>query len=150
MKPYHLAVIVITLVGASACGRRSPGVRTDPEPILSRVQLPADTRDVVWIAEPVVSEGWIPAHDSPTRMHAFIAGYAGHGAERAAGRIDVPLVVANEILPGSLRARGVVSGDTLRVEGTTPTKAELERPEKAQLRQALFTTEGLVLELWVR
>jgi hypothetical protein len=150
MKPYLLAVIVVTIVGAAGCRRRSPGVRTDPEPIVSRVQVPADTGDVVWIAEPVVSEGWIPAHDSPTRIHAFIAGYAGHGAERAAGRIEVPLVVANEILPASLRARGVVSGDSLRIEGTTPGKNELERPDKAQVRQALVTSEGLVMELWVR
>lgn len=149
MKPRHLATI-IALAGAAACSRRSPAVRTDPEPILARVHLPTATRDVAWIAEPVVSEGWIPAHDSPTRIHAFIAGYAGAGREGPKGRVEVPLRVANEILPASLRARGVVNGDTIELEGSLADKSALEQPEKAQVRQAVVTSEGLVLDLWVR
>jgi hypothetical protein len=146
MKPVHLA-FMMALSSAAACGRRVPMVRTDPDPILARLHLSSSIHDVVWTAEPVVREGCIPAHDSPTRIHAFIAGYAGEGTP---GRMDVPLLIANEILPASLRAKGIVNGDAIRIEGGTPNKNELERPEKAQVRQAVITPEGLVLELWVR
>ena len=61
----------------------------------------------------------------------------------------VPLLVANAILPVSLREKGIVSGNAVSIEGGTPNKNELERPEKARVRQAVITAEGLVLELWV-
>jgi hypothetical protein len=150
MKPIHVALL-IALSSAGACNRRAPVLRTDLDPLLARVQLPAQVRDVAWIAEPVVKEGCIPAHDSPTRIHAFISGYGGsHAGDGTPGRIDVPLGVANQILPAELREKSVASGDVIRIEGRTPNKSELERPEKAQVRQALVTKEGLVLELWVR
>jgi hypothetical protein len=136
----------MALSSVGACGRRAPVVRTDPDPILARVQLPSSIRGVVWTAEPVVREGCVPAHDSPTRIHAFIAGYEGTGAP---GHVDLPLPVAKEILPESLRAKGIVKGNAITIEGGKPSKNELERPEKAQVRQAVVTAEGLVLELWV-
>jgi len=146
MKPVHFA-FMMALSSVAACGRRVPVVRTDPDPILARLQLPSSIHDVVWTAEPVVGDGCIPAHDSPTRIHAFIAGYAGGGTP---GRMDMPVLIANEILPASLRAKGVVNGDAISIEGGTPNRNELERPEKAQVRQAVTTPEGLVLELWIR
>jgi hypothetical protein len=145
MKPIYFALMFA--LSAASCDRGGPVVRTDPAPIVARVQLPARSQDVVWTAEPVVKDGCIPAHDSPTRIHAFIAGYQGEGAP---GSIDVPLVIANKILPAPLRARGVIHGDALRIQGTVPNKGALERPEKAQIRQAVMTGEGLMLELWVR
>ncbi|MET0593145.1 MAG: hypothetical protein ABW133_10620 [Polyangiaceae bacterium] len=149
MKPIHFAV-VIAWTSVAACDRHAPTIRTDPDPILARVKLPAQVRNVVWTSEPVVKEGCIPAHDSPTRIHAFISGYSGAAGEATPGRIDVPRGVANELLPASLRAKGVVNGETVRFEGTTANKSELERPDKAQVHQAVVTPEGLVLELWVR
>lgn len=150
MKPIHIALL-LALSGAGACSRRAPALRTDLEPIVARVQLPAHSRDVAWIAEPVVKEGCIPAHDSPTRILAFISGYGGGQVGNGTpGHIDVPLVVAKEILPASLRAKGVTNGDAVRIEGSSPNKRDLERPDQAEVRQAVVTKEGLVLELWVR
>jgi hypothetical protein len=145
MKARHLAFVTL-LVSAAACDRRAPMVRTEPDPILDRVQLPPSVQGVVWTAEPVVREGCIPAHDSPTRIHAFIAGYQGKGTS---GHVELPLPVAKEILPASLFAKGIVRGNVVSIEGGTLSKNDLERPEKAQVRQAVVTAEGLVLELWV-
>lgn len=149
MKPIYIALL-LAWSSAGACSRRAPALRTDLEPILARVQLPAEARDVAWIAEPVVQGGCIPAHDSPTRIHAFVSGYGGGQAGGTPGHIDVPLVVADEILPASLRAKGVTNGDAIRLEGSSPNKKDLERPDKAEVRHAVVTKEGLVLELWVR
>ena len=146
MNQRQLALIA-GLTIAVACNRQSTEVRTDPDPILLRVQLPQSASNVVWISEPVVKDGCIPAHDSPTRIHAVIAGYTSEGAP---GRMDVPIPIANAILPPSIRTRGVVHDGIMTIEGNLPNKRALERPQEAEIRHALISAEGLTLELWVR
>jgi hypothetical protein len=146
---------VLTAVALNACGGHNLELRTDPEPLTKRINLPKSIQSVRWVSvSPIHDTGGVPGRSDFYDVYAYIrmgsdawpalaasAGTAGHAA------IDVPAAVAQVIIPNDAKGLFQQSGAEWRAEGDAFNPASLAANDKTEVNKAVRVGDGLLLQM---
>ena len=134
-------------------------LRTDPEPLSRRLNLPQHIGSVRWVAvSPVHDTGWVPPKVEFYDVYGYIEldkeGWkelektAAQSGRR--GTITIPAPVAALVIPQSAAGDFQQSSGTSQAEGLSFEPADLSSEAKTEVENAIRVGDALVVQMQVR
>jgi hypothetical protein len=155
-----LGSVFVVLAGfmLTACGSKKLELRTDPEPLTKRLNLPKSIQSVRWVSvSPINDTGGVPGRSDFYDVYAYIqmgadgwqaldASAGGHGAQAA---IDIPQAVAEVIVPKDAKGTFQQSAAGRHAEGASYNTASLATSDKTEVNKALRVGDALLIQMRV-
>jgi len=154
-------IIVAALAGTvlSGCGEKAGlTLRTDPEPLTRRLNLPQRIGSVRWVSvSPVHDTGWVPHKVKFYDVYAYIEldDEAWKTLEKSSsapgvrGEIVIPEPVAAIVIPSAALGGFQPSGAGRRGEGPSFDTKSLSTEAKTEVQAAIRVGQALVVEMRV-